>query len=49
MNEKITETMTRYGPEGQPKYGQIDAVPGSTNNDFVYRPINYQQGVYDYN
>ena len=39
MNEKISETMTRYGPEGQPIYGSIDAVPSSTAKDFAYRPI----------
>jgi len=40
MNEKIGETMTRYGPEGQPIYGSIDAAPDSTAQDFAYRPIN---------
>ena len=40
MNEKIGETMNKYGPEGQPVYGSIDAVHGSTAQDFVYRPIN---------
>ena len=40
MHEKISETLTRYGPEGQPIYGSIDAASSSTAKDFAYRPIN---------